>query len=55
MAETKNLAKEQIRKAALAARDAMPPDARQAAAQAIAGRAFPVSVTPGAIISGFMH
>lgn len=38
----------------MAARDAMPAAARQAGAQAIAARAFPVAVPSGAIVSGFM-
>ncbi len=37
---------------ALAKRDALPPDARAAAAEALAGRAFPVSVS-GKTVSGF--
>jgi 5-formyltetrahydrofolate cyclo-ligase len=46
--------KERIRREALARRDAMPPEMRQAAAQAIAAREFPLAITPGAIVSGFM-
>ena len=34
-------------------RDALPAAERQAAAEAIAARAFPVAVAPGAIVSGF--
>jgi 5-formyltetrahydrofolate cyclo-ligase len=47
-------AKAAIRREAKARRDALLPDARAAAAQAIAARPFPVAVTPGAIVSGFM-
>jgi 5-formyltetrahydrofolate cyclo-ligase len=47
-------AKAAIRREAKARRDALPPDVRAAAAQAIAARPFPVAVTPGAIVSGFM-
>ena len=34
-------------------RDALPPQQRAAAAEAIAARRFPVPVTPGTIVSGF--
>lgn len=54
MATPTNPAKDALRKAALAARDAMPAGARQTAAQSVAERAFPVAVPPGAIVSGFM-
>jgi 5-formyltetrahydrofolate cyclo-ligase len=50
---TKN-AKAQLRRDALARREALPVQARQAAAEAIAARAFPVAVAPGTIVSGFM-
>ena len=46
--------KAELRRDAIARRDALPPDARQAAAEAIAARAFPLAITPGAIVSGFM-
>src|SRR5690348_5749769 len=42
-----------LRAAALQRRDTMGPDARAAAAQAIAARPLPVTVTPGAVVSGF--
>ncbi len=42
-----------LRTAALALRDALPTAERQAAAEAIAARTFPVAVTPGIIICGF--
>jgi 5-formyltetrahydrofolate cyclo-ligase len=42
-----------LRKTALARRDAMPAAERQAAAEAIAARAFPLPITPGVIVSGF--
>jgi 5-formyltetrahydrofolate cyclo-ligase len=45
--------KAELRREALARRDAMPADARAAAAQAIAVRRFPVDVPAGAIVSGF--
>jgi 5-formyltetrahydrofolate cyclo-ligase len=48
------LAKSNLRKAALARRDALPMAARAAAAEAIAARAFPVAVAPGAIVSGYV-
>jgi len=43
-----------LRTSAIARRDALPADARQAAAEAIAARKFPLPVTPGTIVSGFM-
>ena len=46
--------KAELRREAAARRDALPADARQAAAEAIAVRAFPVAVAPGVIVSGFM-
>ena len=42
-----------LRTATLARRDAMPADERQAAAAAIAARAFPVPVGAGTVVSGF--
>jgi 5-formyltetrahydrofolate cyclo-ligase len=42
-----------LRTAALALRDALPAAARQAAAEAIAARAFPVKIAPSAVVSGF--
>ena len=47
-------AKAAIRREAKARRDALPPDVRAAAAQAIAARPFPVAVAAGATASGFM-
>jgi 5-formyltetrahydrofolate cyclo-ligase len=49
-----NELKARLRREALARREAMPADARAAAAQAIAERPFPITVPPGAIVSGFM-
>jgi len=46
--------KASLREAVLARRDALPADVRQAAAQVLAGREFPVAVAPGLIVSGFM-
>jgi 5-formyltetrahydrofolate cyclo-ligase len=46
--------KAELRVAAQARRDALPADQRQAAAEAIAARPFPVPVTEGAVVSGFM-
>ena len=51
--ETQN-PKATLRAAALTLRDALPAAERQAAAEAIAARAFPVAVAPGLIVSGFM-
>jgi 5-formyltetrahydrofolate cyclo-ligase len=46
--------KASLRRDAIARRDALPVDARQAAAETIAARAFPLPIAPGAIVSGFM-
>jgi 5-formyltetrahydrofolate cyclo-ligase len=46
--------KTELRVAALSRRDALPADARKAAAEAIAARKFPLAITPGTIVSGFM-
>jgi 5-formyltetrahydrofolate cyclo-ligase len=46
--------KARLRAEAAARRDALPADARAAAAQVIAEQAFPVPILPGAIASGFM-
>jgi 5-formyltetrahydrofolate cyclo-ligase len=45
--------KSTLRDAALALRDALPAEARQAAAATIAARALPVDVKPGMIVAGF--
>lgn len=42
-----------LRKLSLARRDAMPPAERQAAAEAVAARPFPLPIEPGTIVSGF--
>jgi 5-formyltetrahydrofolate cyclo-ligase len=47
-------AKSDLRKVALARRDALPAAERMAAAEAIAARAFPIALPSGAIVSGFM-
>ena len=46
--------KAQLRREALARRDALPAQIRRAAAEAIAARAFPLTLAPGTIVSGFM-
>ena len=51
--ETCNQQKPTLRSAALALRDALPAAERQAAAETIAARPFPVTIAPGAIVSGF--
>jgi 5-formyltetrahydrofolate cyclo-ligase len=43
-----------LRREAMARRDALPPEAREAAADAIAARPFPLSIKPGTVVSGFM-
>ncbi len=45
--------KAELRSVALTLRDALPPNVRAAAAEAIAKRGIPVDVTPGMIVSGF--
>jgi 5-formyltetrahydrofolate cyclo-ligase len=47
-------AKSDLRKVALARRDALPAAERMAAAETIAARAFPLAVASGAVVSGFM-
>jgi len=46
--------KADLRVSAQSRRDALTSDARKAGADAIATREFPLSITPGALISGFM-
>jgi 5-formyltetrahydrofolate cyclo-ligase len=46
--------KAELRRDAVARRDALPAEERKAAAEAIAARAFPLPVAPGAIVSAFM-
>ena len=46
--------KAELRREALARRDALPAQIRRAAAEAIAARAFPLTLAPGTIVSGFM-
>jgi 5-formyltetrahydrofolate cyclo-ligase len=46
--------KAEVRTEALARRNALDPEARAAAAEAIAVRPFPVSVESGSIVSGFL-
>jgi 5-formyltetrahydrofolate cyclo-ligase len=46
--------KASIRSAALTARQALSAEQRTAAARAIAARAFPVAITAGAVVAGYM-
>jgi 5-formyltetrahydrofolate cyclo-ligase len=46
--------KAELRVAAQARRDALPADVRKIAAETIAARKFPLTITPDTIISGFM-
>jgi 5-formyltetrahydrofolate cyclo-ligase len=46
--------KSELRRASLAAREALTPDIRKAAAEAVAARDFPLAITPGTVVSGFM-
>jgi len=45
--------KAELRRVALARRDALPAAKRAAAAEVIAKRPFPVAIAPGAVVSGF--
>ena len=45
--------KAELRREALAKRDAIPPDVRAAAAEAVAARPLPVAVAPGAVVSAY--
>jgi 5-formyltetrahydrofolate cyclo-ligase len=45
--------KQETRQAAFARRDALPAAERQAAAEAVAARVFPLPIQPGVIVSGF--
>src|SRR5215469_15002327 len=54
MAQTARLSsKADLRAAALARRDAISPDERAAAAEAIAARGLPFEIAPGVVISGY--
>src|SRR3954470_1001862 len=46
--------KSELRTAALAKRDALPASERQQGAETVAVRDFPLAITPGTIVSGFM-
>jgi 5-formyltetrahydrofolate cyclo-ligase len=46
--------KAELRREAAARRDALPAEVRKAAAEVIAARAFPLSLAPGTVVSGFM-
>ena len=46
--------KQRLRRDALARRDAIPAQMRQAAAETIAARELPFAILPGTIVSGFM-
>jgi len=46
--------KTELRATAQSRRDALPAEERKRAAEAIAARAFPVAITPGVVVSGFM-
>ena len=54
MIEAVSAQKSELRTTALAKRDALPAAERQLGAEMIAARAFPLAVTPGTIVSGFM-
>jgi 5-formyltetrahydrofolate cyclo-ligase len=46
--------KDKLRQAAIARRDALPPEMRKAAAETIAACGFPLLISPGMTVSGFM-
>lgn len=46
--------KAELRRAAVARRDALPAQVRAAGAETLASRPFPLAIMPGAIVSGFM-
>jgi 5-formyltetrahydrofolate cyclo-ligase len=54
MAEILEKLKAGLRSASQALRDATPAETRRAAAESIAARNFPLPITPGTIVSGFM-
>lgn len=54
MAEASATEKSRLRAEAIARRDALPAEQRQAAAEAIAARPFPLPIRAGTIVSGFM-
>ena len=54
MAEALATEKSRLRTDAIARRDALPADQRQAAAEVIATRPFPLAIQSGTIVSGFM-
>jgi 5-formyltetrahydrofolate cyclo-ligase len=46
--------KAELRRDAIARRDALPAETRAAAAEKLASRPFPLAIAPGAVVSGFM-
>lgn len=54
MAEASATEKSRLRAEAIARRDTLPADQRQAAAEVIAARQFPLPIRTGTIVSGFM-
>jgi 5-formyltetrahydrofolate cyclo-ligase len=46
--------KAELRRVAMARRDMLPVNVREAAAEAITGQKFPLAIVPGTIVSGFM-
>jgi 5-formyltetrahydrofolate cyclo-ligase len=49
-----NSTKAELRREAITRRDALPADARAAAAETLASRPLPLPIAPGAVVSGFM-
>jgi 5-formyltetrahydrofolate cyclo-ligase len=54
MSDALQTEKNELRQAAVAHRDAMPPEMRKAAAETIAARQFPLNISPNVTVSGFM-
>ncbi len=53
MSAAASLSKSELREAALARRDALPLEKRQAGAETLAARRFPLSLRPGVVVYGF--
>jgi len=54
MSDQASAAKTELRRAAVARRDALPDAVRAAAAEKVAARLFPLPIAPGAVVSGSM-
>jgi len=54
MSDATQTEKEHVRREVVARRDALSRDAREAASNAVSARPFPLRITPGLVVSGFM-